>query len=231
MLGRENAIRFYRTSAIQHREDHMNTPKQFACILSMCFVGIFTSVARADAPVVPDERDRQVLQTLLIHLLADPEFDMTRAPAKGAVIVLHARTPTKTGFLQSHQMRNDIGDHTLPGDAEQDLRQRNTPSDAKPDTYDAVAASFTDLKFGAGILVADLTPIWKQRRSLRAFENAHPKPRGWVEAYLPGYSKDGSLAVLRAFVGPWAHAATVTALLEKKGDKWIVKWHHIARYA
>lgn len=50
-------------------------------------------------------------------------------------------------------------------------------------------------------------------------------------AFLPGYSEDGSYAVVRAAVGPWAHAAMLTAVLEKSGDKWIVKWYCITRYA
>jgi hypothetical protein len=94
---------------------------------------------------------------VLLRLVADPEFDMTRAPTNGAVIVLHTRTPEKTGFLMSHQIRGDIGSHTLPRDVEGDLRRRNTIPDAKPDTYDAVAAFYTNLAFSARIVVADLT--------------------------------------------------------------------------
>ena len=209
----------------------MNALKHFSGIVSLCIVCAFASSARAAAPAVPDLRDGQVLEALLLHLLADPKFDMARVPTNGAVIVLHAQTPKGTGFLQSHQIRSDVGGHTLPGDAERDLRRRNSPPDVKPDTYDPVAASFTNLTFGAGIAVSDLTGIWSQRRSSGAFEAAHPKARGWVEAYLPGYSNDGSRAIVRALVGPSAHAAMVTAILEKTDDKWVIKWHHIAWYA
>jgi hypothetical protein len=170
------------------------------------------------------------LESLLLHLLADTNFDMTRASTNGAVIVLHTRTPEKTGFLTSDQVRSDIGSHTLPSDAERDLRRRNTLPDAKPDTYDAITAFYTNLTFAAPIVVADLTDKTGGRRSYGAFEEAHPKARGFVRAYLPGYSKDGTRAVVRAGVGPSAHGAMVTALLEKSGDKWVVKWHHIAWY-
>jgi hypothetical protein len=167
---------------------------------------------------------------VLLHLLADPEFEMTRVPTNGAVIVLHTRTPEKTGFLMTHQIRSDIGSHTLPSDVEEDLRRRNTPSDTKPDTYDAVTAFYTNLTFSAPIVVADLTDKTGGRRSYRAFEEAHPKARGFARAYLPGYSKDSTRAVVRVGVGPSPHGAMVTALLEKRGDKWVVKWHHIAWY-
>jgi len=179
----------------------------------------------------PDERDRQVLETLLLHLLSDAKFDMTRVSTNGATIVLHTRTPEKMGFLMSHQIRAEIGSRKLPSDAETDMRRRNTPADAKPDTYDAIAASYSNLTFAARIVVTDLTETWKGWRSSTLFEDAHPKARGWLEAYLPGYSTDGNRAVVRAGVGPWAHAAMLTAVLEKRGDKWVVAWYHVARFA
>jgi hypothetical protein len=110
------------------------------------------------------------------------------------------------------------------------MRRRNTPTGAKPDTYDSVAASYTNLTFAAGIVVTNLTGIWKGRRSFNALEDAHPKARGWLEAYLPGYSKDGTRAVIRAGVEPSAHGAMLTAVMEKRGDKWTVAWYHVARF-
>jgi hypothetical protein len=209
----------------------MSTLAYFPRLAFVCIACVSFASARAASPRAVEQRDGQVLQALLLHLLTDPKFDMARVPTNGAVIVLHTRTPEKTGFLQAHQMRSDIGDHKLPGDVERDLRSRNTPTDAKPDTYDAVAASFTNLTFGAGIVLADLTADGGGRRSYGWFSEAHPKARGWVRAYLPGYSTDGSRAVIRASVGPSAHGAMVTALLERAGDRWVVKWHHIAWYA
>jgi hypothetical protein len=210
--------------------DGISALRQFTRTALLCIACAFVSLVSGATSSVPDDRDRQVLETLLLRLLADSEFDMTRVPTNRAVIVLHARTPEKTGFLQSHQIRSDIDNHTLPSGAERDLRKRNTPPNTKPDTDDAVAATFTNLTFRSGIVVADLTDKMGGPR-FAAFEKAHPTARGWVEAFLPGYSPDGKRAVVRALVGPWAHGASVTALLEKTGDKWVVKWHYIARYA
>ena len=178
----------------------------------------------------PDERDRQVLEVLLLHLLSDPKLDLTKVPPEGATIVLHARTPEKTGFLMSEQIHSDIRKRTLPDDTEKDLRRRNTPAEAKSGRYEAVTAYYTNLGFAAGIVVTNLSEIWQDRRSFRSFEDAHPKARGWLEAYLPGYSEDGTHAIVRGGVGPWAHAAMLTAVLEKRGGKWVVKWYHIAFY-
>jgi hypothetical protein len=214
-----------------HGWANMNAFRQFITFALLGIpLGIVPLVSSA-TPIVPDDRDRQVLESLLLHLLGDTNFDMTRVPTNGARIVLDAGTPEKTGFLMPHQIRSEIDGRSLPDDAEIDMRRRNTLVDAKPDAYDSVKASYTNLTFAAGIVVADLTEMWKQRGSFRSFEDAHPKARGWLEAYLPGYSKDGTRAVVRAGVGPWAHAAMLTAVLEKRGDKWVVAWYHVARFA
>lgn len=206
----------------------MNTLRPFRRFFLFCVACI--AVLSVSAAPPPDERDRQVVETLLLHLLADPKFDMTRVPPDGATIILHTRTPEKTGFLMSHQIRSEIDNRSLPDDAESDLRKRNTPVDAEPDTHDSVAASYTDLTFAAGILVSDLSEIRKGRRSMASFAGRYPEARGWLAAYLPGYSTDGARAVVRAGVGPWAHAAMLTAVLEKRGDKWAVVWYCVARF-
>jgi hypothetical protein len=196
----------------------------------LALLGVACVFALPVSGAAPDERDRQVLETLLLHLLADVKFDLAGRPAKGATIVLHIRTPVKTGFLMSHQIRGELDKRPLPSEAESDLRRRNTPADAKPDTYDSVAASYTGLTFTPGIVVTNLTQVWQQRRSLRSFEDAHSKARGWLEAYLPGYTKEGTVAVVRAGVGPSAHGAMLTAVLEQRGGKWVVKWYYVARF-
>jgi hypothetical protein len=191
------------------------------------------------APVIPDERDGRVLEALLLHLLHDPKFEMTRVPTNEwvivPVIVLHDRTPEKTGYLRREQMRSDTRNHTLPSEAEEDLRQRNSPADAKPDNYDCVTAYYTNLTLRSRIVIADLSKIAsaaaRPRSSDLALQRAYPNARGFVYAYLPGYSKDAKQAIVRAGVGPSAHGAMLTALLEKNGEKWTVKWYHVARYA
>jgi hypothetical protein len=186
-------------------------------------------------PPVPDERDARVLETLLLHLLHDPKFEMTRVPTNewviAPVIVLYSRTPEKTGFLQAQQLHSDTGEHTLPRWAEQDLRRRNSPVNAKPDSYDCVTAYYTNLTFHSRIVMTDLSNVSSNRQSFRGLQDAYPNARGFVRAYLPGYSKDGNQALVRAAVAPSVHGAMITALLEKSGEKWIVKWYHIAQYA
>jgi hypothetical protein len=213
--------------AVDRSQLNMNTLTLFSRIAALSIMCAFCSVTQGAEPATADKRDGQVLQALLLQLLTDSEFSMDRATKKGTMSVLHAQTLQETVDLRSDQMSNDIGSHTLPGDAELDLLRRNCQSEAKPNAYVGVAASFTNLAFGAGIVVADLSEVWNRD----AFEKAFPKARGWVRAYLPGFSKDGSRAIVRAEVGPSPHGATVTALLKKVGNRWIVRWHHIAWYA
>ncbi len=210
-------------------------PNQYRQEVVWWFAFAWLSVAGAFVPAVagapPDERDRQVLETLLVHLLNDPKLDLTKVPTEGATIILHARTPEKTGFLMSNQIHADLGNRRLPAETETDLRRRNTPADAKPDTYDAVTVFYTNLTFAAGIVVTNLSEVWQRGRRYQSFEGAHPSARGWLVAYLPGYSRDGTHAVVRAAVGPWAHAAMLTAVLNNRGGKWMVEWYHISFYA
>lgn len=214
-------------SAVRHLKGYMNTLRKLHPLCLLALLWIFPSPVSANPP---DERDGQVLQALMLHLLADPKFELNKVSANEATIVLHAYTPEKTGFLQSGQIRGEIDKRELPTGAESDMRRRNTPANAKANSYEAVKASYTNLTFSAPIVVSDLTDIWKGRWSDTLFKKAHPQARGWLKAYLPGYSKDGSQAMIRASVGPTEHSAMLTAVLEKSGDKWVVVWHYIAYF-
>jgi hypothetical protein len=192
-------------------------------LLVLVFASCKDRPERTAESLVPDERDRQVLEALLLHLLADKEFDMREAAPTGTTIVLHAKC--MTGKIYAPQLKVDIHGRTLPADAERDLYTRNEKAKAQ-------AASFSDLKFAAGIVVADSLHQREKmgRDTAFPFAQAFPTARGYVSAYLPGYSEDGTQAIVRARIGPTSHGATVTAVLEKKADRWIVKWHRFAFY-
>ena len=208
----------------------MNTCRQFTCAALLIILCAGPGQVSGAKSSIPDERDQQVLEALLLHLITSPDFNMTRVSTNEATIVLDGRTPEKTGFLIPEQMHSDMGRQIIPSDVERDLRMRNTVSDAKPDTYKAVTAYYTKLVFSARIQVGNLPNQVGAFRRPGSFEEDHPKARGWVRSYLPGYSKKGTTAVVRANAGPSPHGATVTALLEKRGEKWLVRWLHVARY-
>jgi hypothetical protein len=177
--------------------------------------------------VNPSEADREVIQAVVIHLLDEPEFDFHLGKPERKAIVLHRRTPEKTGILAPHQIETDTRQNErVTPDLVQALLDRNQ----RPGTYDCVEARYDELKFDSRIMVADLTNQ-RGRRPLQSFEKSFPDAIGWVEAYLPGYSVDGSKAIFRAWVGPSPHGGVVTAVLEKRDGIWKVAWYTRALFA
>lgn len=210
---------------------HMKLLLRFAHVLVLGVVCACFSPVLGAAPTIPDDRDRQVLETLMLHLLSDAKFDPWKFQTNHSKIVLHVRTPERISTLKADWIHNDIDNRVLPTDAEDDLRRRNTPLGSMPDTPESgesIEAYYTSLKFAAGIVVADLSKIGKGKPWFHELEEV--KGRGWLVSYLPGYAKDGKSAIVRAHLGPSAHGATLTALLERIGDKWAVKWYHSAYY-
>ena len=175
-------------------------------------------------PVIPDERDGRVLEALLLHLLRDPQFDMTRMPTNQGTIVLHIRTPANSDPFQDNDA--GIGNRTqrVQKDVIQDFRRRNWAPTSNPDKYEPVAAFYTNLTFDARITIVDLRRLPSDRGSISPFLNSYPKARGCVEAFLPGYSKDGMSAMIYGFAGPSPHGAIVIASLQNAGKGWDVEW-------
>lgn len=178
-------------------------------------------------PGIFNEQDRQVWETVLLELLSDSELNMTRVLESESIIVLSDRTADGTGMIRREQMRNDIGEgHSLADDLQHDLLRRNEISGS----YDSYLAPIDGLTFDDRMVVTNIEAFLNARKAYDALREAHPLARAWVQPWLPGYSKDGTRAVARAWIGPSAHGAVVTALLEKRGEKWVVKWHHVAYF-
>lgn len=212
----------------------MKLTKIAAVIALLTHLGSFC-VGASDAlempATTPTEQDRQVLEALLLRLLKDVDFDMTKAPISGASIVLHTRTPEFISSSARNQIESELEGRKFSPELLSNLLKRNTPPAQKQGEYDAIAASYTNLTFAAGIVVTNVHVFRKSGREFDWFEKAQPKARGWIEAYLPGYSKNGAVAMVRARTGPWVHGAALTAVLEKSGTVWKVKWYKVAFYA
>lgn len=130
--------------------------------------------------VVPDERDKSVLDALFAHLLDDPDFNLNRVPVSDGTIVVHEHTPQKTGFIQSSQMRHDTGDNPIPTDAMKNLQARNSV----PGTFDAVEASYKDVHFTAAVVVADLSGFRGGRGFYKEFRKVtRTRAHGWSRIY------------------------------------------------
>jgi hypothetical protein len=186
-------------------------------LLAIFLSGCGTSPSPSSAA---DERDQAVLEALLLHLLPNPQFDLTGVGANGATIVLDSRTPGGNRLFKPALMRGprDIGPgHAIPNDVQTDATRRNGD----------LPASFSGLKFDAPITLAELPrSTGRGKGDPQWFQHAWPNGRAWVHAWLPGYSTDGAWAVVRGWVGPSAHGALLTAFLAKQGGKWSVDWYY-----
>jgi hypothetical protein len=132
------------------------------------------------------------------------------------VILIHKDSSGPGGiYLSDDQLRSDLNQEKweIPGEIREQLRRRN-----------AKKVPLSNLKFGKGVLVADLE---KMPPDLDAKEppKAYAETKAYAFVWLPGYSKDGSTAVVRFSFGPTAHGATATYLLSKKNGVWkVTKW-------
>jgi hypothetical protein len=189
------------------------------------FFLLFVGVGQAGETVTPDERDRDVLEAALLQLTNDKDFGR-RGVSTNGVIVLNVRTPLKTGFLRPEQIKGELRTRTVSEELLQAVLKRNSVI-SQVNSYEAVTAWFTNSTFATNIVVVDLKAR-SAGRGADKYENLPVNARGWVTSFLPGYSEDGTTALVRAHVGPSAHGAMLTALLEKVEGKWVVKWHRIA---
>ena len=195
-------------------------------------LAIATAAPAAPAADGPDDRDRAVMEAALLALLKHDDFSFFQKKwtEKQDAIVLDTRTPEKTGFLQSGQIKGELSPgstRTLPDELLAAVLQRNHV----PGTdYDAKDVSFKDLKPDPRIILDDLGKRDFGYGGMK-FRDIHPRARGHATLYLPGYSADGSHAVVRALIGPSAHGGAATVLLEKKAEKWTVLWVNIAWFA
>ncbi len=192
-----------------------------AILLVVLFTGSCSKYSSPSA--LADQRDQQVLQALLLHLLPNPEFDLTGVGANGTTIVLDSRTPGGNRLFQPDLLwqPRDIGsDHVVPKDIQRDAARRNGD----------IPASFSDFKFEPGITLTTLPRSSGRGTDPKWFQHAYPGGRAWVHAWLPGYSTDSNRALVRAWIGPSAQGALITAFLAKTEGKWSVEWYHFERF-
>ena len=172
-------------------------------------------------------RDREVLASLLASMAADEEFPAPSMPERKEM-VLHRRTPKVVEpIISAPQVNYETGGRIMPKDAWDDLERRNV---VRLDP-NARQISYENLQFPAGILVGNVFPGPESTFVGKTFEEVFPHARGWLEAYVPGYSKDGKTAVVRGRVGPVEKKAMFTAILEQRAGKWMVTWRRYCVYS
>jgi hypothetical protein len=171
--------------------------------------------------------DRDVLEALLLTVVEDKDFPPPASGDKG-VIVLHERNPKSVdSLINASQVSFETGGKDLPKDAWDDLIRRNVIRQ-NPNSRQI---TYKGLQFDPKIQVGNAFPGPEPPFVGKTFEDVYPSARGWISAWVPGYSKDGHTAVVRAQVGPCDHLATLTAILKQLNGKWVVIWRKYSVYS
>ena len=171
--------------------------------------------------------DRDVLEALLLSVVTDKQFPPPERGDKGT-IVLNERNPKSVEpLINASEVNYETGRKDLPKDAWDDLVRRNVIRQ-NPNSRQI---SYQGLQFDPKIQVGNAFPGPEPPYIGKTFEDVYPTARGWICAWVPGYSKDGKTAVVRAQVGPVTHVATLTAILRELNGKWIVIWRRYSVYS
>lgn len=171
--------------------------------------------------------DRQVLEALLLDVFQDKDFPPPVSTEK-SLIVLNERNPKSVeGLINASMVSFETGGKDLPKDAWDDLVRRNVIR-LNPNSRQI---SYQGLAFDPKIQVGNAFPGPVAPYLGKTFEEVFPTARGWVSAWVPGFSKDGKTAVVRAQVGPSPHMATLTAILKQVSGKWSVVWKKYCVYS
>lgn len=131
--------------------------------------------------------------------------------SKKAILVHKESSGPSPIYLSDTQLQSDLREEKweVPAEASESLRQRNIK-----------AAPLGGLKFGKAVIVADIEKVPPEFNA-REYSEA----KAYAHVWLPGYSKDGSTAVVRLSFGPTPHGATATYLLTKTDSAWkVTKW-------
>ncbi|HEY0868519.1 MAG TPA: hypothetical protein VGE01_14135 [Fimbriimonas sp.] len=173
--------------------------------------------ARAAAQGLTSD-DRKAIESAALAIAGDRDFRAMVGSSKPA-IVLAESSPSKMGFLRAEQMQSDLAPRRLDPALAEALWRRNY----RGSNWDSRVVSFKGRISHPRIQVAKV-PMGRER-------GTGMKGLGWFQPYLPAYSLDERFAVVRGFVGPWAHTASATVLLRRDGARWVPEWVRIVRYA
>jgi len=196
----------------------MNGQSPLLLIVALLLVGCApVPVSQIEVGENRRSRDEQVMDAVLKHFLKDDGQDLKFVSSDGDQVVLHIRNPEKNGILD--QTEGDIRDRKLDAELLAGLKERNTGVN-----YDSSLFSFKDFRLDPRVVIADVEGMTAK------FHHVHRRAKAHFTAFAPGYSRDGSRAVVRAWIGPSPHGATITYRLDLRDGVWQVAWRELAIY-
>lgn len=165
------------------------------------------------------QEDGAVFETVLTDLLQYEGFHTFGAGTDQ--LVLDEYTPGDSDHLLHRAIAAGLGGKVrISYKVEGALRDRNkAPVSLGPFKCD-----------NPSIIVRDLSKLQGTYRST-AFRTAYPNAVGFVKTWLPVYSNNGDVALLRFSFGPTAHGAVGTYILMKEDGRWNVMWRSLKYFA
>lgn len=172
------------------------------------------------ASVLPSlhDQDREVL-LLVMRDMAMREDAWTFGNRDGHQILVHLR-PSRLDPGPKGQLAADLSDLVAAevGVLLEDMRARTTCEGPLPD----LSSPDLDLQ----LVDLDKLVSWPGF----GLED-YPDAKCFVRTWLPGYSSDGTTALVRLAFGPTPHGASATYLLRRGGSQWRIDWSHLTYYA
>jgi hypothetical protein len=134
---------------------------------------------------------------------------------------LHFRSMIVEGDIVAESRNIDGLDlRKTAADVQADFRRRNR----------GASRSLADFRpTNPNIIVRDLSSICEDCDDFfERFDKQYPNAWGYVWAFLPGYSNDGTTAFVLFDGGPNGdHGLYWVYLLRRQGKRWIVQWRHL----
>jgi hypothetical protein len=184
------------------------------------------------------ERDRAVLEAVATYLVTTPGGLGEPLDSAKRTVVLDGTPPQESPpFLCFDNCGSDR--HRFSASEVHALSQRNKYVNLRgawlavcspcsktllivPDLEKVLSKAADDPSLGKDRLMA----TWW----VTNFEGVFPRAKGWIQAFLPAYSVDGSEAVFLGRIGPSPHGSVVAAHLHLKDSAWVLDWCDIANF-
>jgi hypothetical protein len=180
----------------------------------------------------PTQRDHDVLQALMTAVLRDKNLNINGNES----VLLCKLSPSRSGFLLCYPfLPSTVAGHKLPADAVSDFNARNDLYSDGQRHKDKSRFDYSSFKLPQGVVLTSIEGSrlegWLDIPSgvKPPGDEAPINPNGnsWFEAYVPGYSRDGSIAVVSGPFGPALGMATLDAVLKKRHGRWVMTWHRL----
>jgi hypothetical protein len=186
------------------------------------------------------DRDRAVLEAVATYLLQTADGFGEPPSSPNPTVVLDAKPPRESPPFLCFDNCGSDGHRFSPSEG-QALSFRNREHGDSSGVWRTVCSPCSHTL----VLVSDLEKVLSKtaddpslgKNRLMAtwwettFRRVFPHAKGWLQAFLPGYSVEGSEASFLGRAGPSPHGSIVRAHLHLANKAWVLDWCDITNFA